>query len=94
MALTLEQNREIVRRLVRGESIRTVAQAIGCNPSTVQRLKKKLGITPTQMHTLRIGMHTPKGKKHTPKGIGGFNGAGFGKQLYVSDEYQRLKKLS
>ena len=63
--LPIEHRREIVRRLAKGESIRGIATAIDCNPSTVQRLKKKLEITPTQMHTVPSKKHTPSTKKHT-----------------------------
>ena len=51
MALTLDNRRDIVRRLTRGESIRGIAAAMDCGISTVQRLKKKLGVTITQMNT-------------------------------------------
>lgn len=61
MALTLDNRKDIVRRLTRGESIRGIATAMDCNPSTVQRLKKKLGVTVTGMNT-----PTPPIEKHTP----------------------------
>lgn len=65
MALTTDNNRDIVRRLTRGESIRAIAAALGCGISTVQRLKKKLGIHPTIMNTPSTQMNTPTVKKNT-----------------------------
>ena len=90
MALSLEQNREIVRRLAKGESIRGIAKAMGCGISTVQRLKKKLSIHPTRMNTPSTKMNTPNTKNEHSNKL--FGGKGFGQQMYVSEEYQRLNR--
>ncbi len=67
MALSDYNRAQIIRRLTEGESIRTIATAIGCGVSTVQRLKKEHRIPSQEMNTPPKKMNTPKTKKMTPK---------------------------
>ncbi len=67
MALSDYNRAQIIRRLTEGESIRTIATAIGCGISTVQRIKKEHSISSPQMNTPAKKMNTPNTKKLTPE---------------------------